>query len=140
MIRPGMLAVLAPCAVGLGFRVLGFYTGQALLGAKAVAGLLMFSMVAGAIGSKAPRLPFLLCGCAALARKGPVLVKQGSMQDALTHYLHCIKSLKQNSQYKNYIAAPTVIACGLTCRYYLRSSTSYAHTCLWDATKACTRS
>lgn len=48
MIRPGLLAVLAPCAVGLGFRVLGFYTGQALLGAKAVAGLLMFSMVAGA--------------------------------------------------------------------------------------------
>ncbi|BDA47219.1 K(+)-insensitive pyrophosphate-energized proton pump [Coccomyxa sp. Obi] len=47
MIRPGLLAVLAPCAVGLGFRVLGFYTGQALLGAKAVAGLLMFSMVAG---------------------------------------------------------------------------------------------
>ena len=47
MIRPGLLAVLSPCAVGLGFRVLGYYTGQTLLGAKAVAGLLMFSMVAG---------------------------------------------------------------------------------------------
>lgn len=47
MIRPGLLAVLSPCGVGLGFRVLGYYTGQTLLGAKAVAGLLMFSMVAG---------------------------------------------------------------------------------------------
>ncbi|KAK9905867.1 hypothetical protein WJX75_007849 [Coccomyxa subellipsoidea] len=47
MIRPGLLAVLSPCAVGLGFRALGYYTGQTLLGAKAVAGLLMFSMVAG---------------------------------------------------------------------------------------------
>jgi Na+/H+-translocating membrane pyrophosphatase len=47
MVRPGLLAVLSPCVVGLGFRVLGFYTGQVLLGAKAVASLLMFNMVAG---------------------------------------------------------------------------------------------
>ncbi len=55
MIRPGLLAVLSPVAVGLSFRVLGYYTGQTLLGAKAVAGLLMFSMVAG------ERPPTLFC-------------------------------------------------------------------------------
>ena len=65
MIRPGLLAVLAPCAVGLGFRVLGFYTGQALLGAKAVAGLLMFSMVAGTYPDSppvAPNFTYPTCG------------------------------------------------------------------------------
>ena len=37
------------CAqVGVVFRVLGAYTGQPLLGAKAVAGMLMFCTVTGA--------------------------------------------------------------------------------------------
>ena len=47
MVRPGLLAVLSPCVVGLTFRVIGAYTGQDLLGAKAVAGLLIFTTVAG---------------------------------------------------------------------------------------------
>lgn len=52
MIKPGLLAVVAPCAVGVLFRVLGGVTGQSLLGAKAVAGMLMFATVTGA-GRKA---------------------------------------------------------------------------------------
>ncbi|KAK9804629.1 hypothetical protein WJX73_001042 [Symbiochloris irregularis] len=47
MVKPGLLAVLAPCVVGVVFRVLGAYTGQELLGAKAVAGMLMFCTVTG---------------------------------------------------------------------------------------------
>ena len=47
MVAPGLLAVLSPLAVGLVFRAVGFYTGQPLLGAKAVASFLMFSMVSG---------------------------------------------------------------------------------------------
>ena len=49
MVRPGLLAVLSPVGVGLAFRALGAYTGQQLLGAKAVASLLMFSLAAGAL-------------------------------------------------------------------------------------------
>ena len=45
--KPGLLAVLSPCVVGLTFRVIGACTGQTLLGAKAVAGLLIFTTVAG---------------------------------------------------------------------------------------------
>lgn len=47
MVKPGLLAVLAPCVVGVAFRILGYYTGQELLGAKAVAGMLMFCTVTG---------------------------------------------------------------------------------------------
>lgn len=49
MIKPGLLAVAAPCVVGVAFRALGAATGQAMLGAKAVAGFLMFVTVAGAL-------------------------------------------------------------------------------------------
>eukprot|EP00887_Chlorella_sp_A99_P003499 scaffold7.g3499.t1 len=52
MIKPGVLAVAAPCAVGVAFRLLGAATGQSLLGAKAVAGLLMFTTVAGERGGR----------------------------------------------------------------------------------------
>ena len=45
--KPGLLAVLSPCVVGLTFRVIGAYTDQKLLGARAVAGLLIFTTVAG---------------------------------------------------------------------------------------------
>lgn len=48
MIKPGLLAVAAPCLVGIAFRGLGAATGQPMLGAKAVAGFLMFTTVAGA--------------------------------------------------------------------------------------------
>lgn len=47
MIKPGALAVVAPVAVGLLFKGVGAATGQQLLGAKAVAGMLMFSTVTG---------------------------------------------------------------------------------------------
>ncbi len=47
MVKPGLLAVLSPCVVGLTFRVIGAYTDQKLLGARAVAGLLIFTTVAG---------------------------------------------------------------------------------------------
>ena len=47
MVKPGALAVLGPIAVGVVFRVVGKMTGQELLGAKAVAGMLMFATVSG---------------------------------------------------------------------------------------------
>ena len=47
MIKPGVLAVGGPIAVGVAFRYVGSATGQSLLGAKAVAGMLMFATVAG---------------------------------------------------------------------------------------------
>lgn len=47
MIKPGVLAVGGPIAVGVAFRYVGVATGQELLGAKAVAGMLMFATVAG---------------------------------------------------------------------------------------------
>ena len=47
MIKPGVLAVAAPCCVGIAFRLLGAATGQSLLGARAVAGMLMFTTVTG---------------------------------------------------------------------------------------------
>ena len=47
MIKPGVLAVGGPVAVGVVFRLIGRATGQELLGARAVAGMLMFATVAG---------------------------------------------------------------------------------------------
>lgn len=47
MIKPGALAVASPIVVGLVFRLLGYYTGQTLLGAKVVAAMLMFATVSG---------------------------------------------------------------------------------------------
>ena len=47
MVKPGLLAVLMPIAVGVFFRVVGSYTGDNLLGAKALTGMLMFGTVSG---------------------------------------------------------------------------------------------
>ncbi|PNY04365.1 pyrophosphate-energized membrane proton pump 3-like protein [Trifolium pratense] len=47
MIKPGALAIISPIVVGFAFRILGYYTGQPLLGAKVVAALLMFATVSG---------------------------------------------------------------------------------------------
>ncbi|KAL3652511.1 Pyrophosphate-energized membrane proton pump 3 [Castilleja foliolosa] len=47
MIKPGALAIISPIAVGFIFRVLGYYTGHPLLGAKVVASFLMFATVSG---------------------------------------------------------------------------------------------
>ena len=47
MIKPGLLAVSAPVVVGVTFRMYGKATGQEMLGAKVVAGMLMFATVSG---------------------------------------------------------------------------------------------
>ncbi|KAJ6690769.1 hypothetical protein OIU85_006960 [Salix viminalis] len=47
MVKPGALAIISPMAVGLLFRILGYYTGHSLLGAKVVAAMLMFATVSG---------------------------------------------------------------------------------------------
>ncbi|CAL5210449.1 unnamed protein product [Lathyrus oleraceus] len=47
MIKPGALAIISPIVVGFLFRILGYYTGQPLLGAKVVASFLMFATVSG---------------------------------------------------------------------------------------------
>ncbi|KAG6760637.1 hypothetical protein POTOM_037160 [Populus tomentosa] len=47
MIKPGALAIISPMVVGVVFRILGYYTGQSLLGAKVVAAMLMFATVSG---------------------------------------------------------------------------------------------
>ncbi|KAG2722421.1 hypothetical protein I3843_02G111500 [Carya illinoinensis] len=47
MIKPGALAIVSPIVVGLSFRILGYYTGHPLLGAKVVAAMLMFATVSG---------------------------------------------------------------------------------------------
>ncbi|CAM6037711.1 unnamed protein product [Sphagnum compactum] len=47
MIKPGALAVISPIVLGVVFRIIGSYTDQPLLGAKAVAGMLMFATVSG---------------------------------------------------------------------------------------------
>jgi inorganic pyrophosphatase len=47
MLKPGALAVCGPVVIGVAFRMVGAATGQELLGAKAVAGMLMFATVAG---------------------------------------------------------------------------------------------
>lgn len=47
MIKPGILAVAGPCLIGMSFKLVGWMTGQPLLGAKAVAGMLMFATATG---------------------------------------------------------------------------------------------
>ncbi|OWM81932.1 hypothetical protein CDL15_Pgr007971 [Punica granatum] len=47
MIKPGALAIVSPVAIGVLFRILGYYTGHPLLGAKVVASMLMFATVSG---------------------------------------------------------------------------------------------
>ncbi|CAL1373901.1 unnamed protein product [Linum trigynum] len=47
MIKPGVLAIISPMVVGIVFRILGYCTGQPLLGAKVVAAMLMFATVSG---------------------------------------------------------------------------------------------
>ncbi|KAK7255000.1 hypothetical protein RIF29_28399 [Crotalaria pallida] len=47
MIKPGALAIISPIVVGFMFRILGYYTGHPLLGAKVVAAFLMFATVSG---------------------------------------------------------------------------------------------
>uniref|UniRef100_A0A2P2K3H0 H(+)-exporting diphosphatase n=2 Tax=Rhizophora mucronata TaxID=61149 RepID=A0A2P2K3H0_RHIMU len=47
MIKPGALAIISPIVVGFLFRIWGYYTGNSLLGAKAVAAMLMFATVTG---------------------------------------------------------------------------------------------
>jgi len=47
MIKPGLLAVAFPIAVGLFFRVVGYVKGDPLMGVKCVAAFLMFGTVSG---------------------------------------------------------------------------------------------
>eukprot|EP00921_Rhytidocystis_pertsovi_P010555 GHVQ01016987.1.p1 GENE.GHVQ01016987.1~~GHVQ01016987.1.p1 ORF type:complete len:919 (+),score=104.96 GHVQ01016987.1:288-3044(+) len=47
MIKPGLLAILSPLAVGFIFRVLGSYQNKPLLGAQAIAAFLMFCTSSG---------------------------------------------------------------------------------------------
>lgn len=47
MIKPGLLAILAPIIVGLTFRFYGSLVGDPLLGARVTAGFLMFSTSTG---------------------------------------------------------------------------------------------
>lgn len=47
MIKPGALAIISPTVAGVIFRILGYYTGHPLLGAKVVASMLMFATVSG---------------------------------------------------------------------------------------------
>eukprot|EP00803_Ostreobium_quekettii_P009694 evm.model.scf_2304.1 EVM.evm.TU.scf_2304.1 scf_2304:12486-19378(-) len=47
MVKPGILAVFGPIIVGMVFRFVGLWSGEEMLGAKAVAGLLMFATVSG---------------------------------------------------------------------------------------------
>ena len=47
MVRPGLLAVSAPIATGLAFRLVGSLTAQPLLGVVTVAGFLLFSTATG---------------------------------------------------------------------------------------------
>jgi H+-translocating diphosphatase len=47
MVRPGLLAVLAPIGVGFIFRIIGYYRDRPLLGAEVLGGFLMFSTSTG---------------------------------------------------------------------------------------------
>ncbi|KAJ8760026.1 hypothetical protein K2173_010882 [Erythroxylum novogranatense] len=47
MIKPGALAIISPIVLGFLLRMWGYYTGHSLLGAKAVAAMLMFATVTG---------------------------------------------------------------------------------------------
>mmetsp|Transcript_13190 Transcript_13190/g.23423 ORF Transcript_13190/g.23423 Transcript_13190/m.23423 type:complete len:214 (-) Transcript_13190:297-938(-) len=44
---PGLLVTVTPICVGVFFRIVGSYTGDDLLGAKSLAGFLMFTTVTG---------------------------------------------------------------------------------------------
>jgi len=47
MVKPGALAVFAPLAVGLIFRMIGYSRNRPLLGAEVLAGFLMFATSTG---------------------------------------------------------------------------------------------
>ena len=47
MVKPGLLSVLSPIFVALLFRYMGQFTGQKLLGPKAICAFLMFSTATG---------------------------------------------------------------------------------------------
>ena len=47
MVKPGLLAVLTPIAVGIIFRIVGSMRGRDLLGAEVLAGFLMFATSTG---------------------------------------------------------------------------------------------
>ena len=47
MVKPGLLAVLAPIIVGVTFRIIGTLRGRPLLGAEVLAGFLMFATSTG---------------------------------------------------------------------------------------------
>jgi len=47
MIKPGLLAVCSPIAVGVLFRIIGSFRNHPLLGAEALAGFLMFATSTG---------------------------------------------------------------------------------------------
>ncbi|KAJ8770861.1 hypothetical protein K2173_021776 [Erythroxylum novogranatense] len=47
MIKPGALAIISPIVLGFLLRIWGYYTRNPLLGAKAVAAMLMFATVTG---------------------------------------------------------------------------------------------
>jgi len=47
MVKPGMLAVLAPIVTGIVFRIIGIYREKPLLGAEVLAGFLMFGTSTG---------------------------------------------------------------------------------------------
>jgi K(+)-stimulated pyrophosphate-energized sodium pump len=49
MVRPGILVVGTPIVVGLAFRFIGKYTGNPILGAEAVAALLMVGTITGVL-------------------------------------------------------------------------------------------
>lgn len=51
MVKPGLLAVAYPIVIGLGFRMLGEYQGDLLLGSKAVLSLLIMATVTGILMS-----------------------------------------------------------------------------------------
>jgi len=47
MVKPGLLATLAPITTGVVFRIIGYYRGRPLLGAEVLAGYLMFATSTG---------------------------------------------------------------------------------------------
>jgi Na+/H+-translocating membrane pyrophosphatase len=47
MVKPGLLSVLSPLAVGVIFRIIGSYRNRPLLGAEVLAGFLMFATSTG---------------------------------------------------------------------------------------------
>jgi len=49
MIKPGLLAVISPVAVGFVFRIIGQYTNRPLLGVECVCSMLLFSTATGVL-------------------------------------------------------------------------------------------